>query len=578
MLNIENINALCLRGESSCLDYKREQYAFFKAVPEEKSELLKDVLAMANAERMEFAFVLIGVEEMPNKFGKIVGISSSDLIDDAILHQFINQKTNAFIPFRSYIVPSGIVGRECIQVIEIAVCRDQRPFFLKKDFGKLFANQVYMRDGTTTVVANPTQIREMGVSVQQRQLNHVMELPAEVRVERDWSAVLVENATTEDLDENAIAQARKGFAAVHADRVTTDDVQGWPVLTFLQKVRLAVDGKLTRAALLLLGKGESAAKISPYVAQITWNISGQRAYEHFGPPFILATTLIFRKIRNFNLSIVPKNSMLSEPIRKYTEKVILEPLHNCIAHQDYEMQQRIVVTEFDDRVEFANAGKFAEGFPLDYITGEKRPRHYRNRLLAEAMADLHMIDSMGFGIRDVYEEQRKRYLPLPDYELGPDSVLVRVFGSIVDEAYSRLLIANENISITDVFNLDLVQKHKEVSKQALAHLRVMRYVEGRGKQIRISSKIATITEKKAEYIQMRATEDANLKRMILDYLSQFGSATRKDIEKLLLGKMHEILTDGEKMAKIGNLLTSLRVHKKITNNGTRRNPNWVLLK
>jgi len=578
MLDINKINELCLRGESNCLDYKREQYAFIKAMPEEKSELIKDVLAMANADRSGAAYILIGVEEMSNKLGRVVGIQAHEIIDDALLHQFINQKTNAFVPFRSYVVPSGIAERDSIQVVEIEVCRERRPYFLKKDFGKLVANIVYMRDGTTTVVANPTQIREMGEVAQQGKARPVVELPTDVTVERDWSAAIVENATGDDLDEDAVSQARKGFAEAHADRLDQDEVMRWPLSTFLEKVRLSVDGKLTRAALLLLGKRESAVKLAPFVAQITWNVGGQRAYEHFGPPFILTTTMVYRKIRNFNQSILPRDSLLPVSVRKYTEKVILEPLHNCIAHQNYEMQQRIVVTEFDDRVEFVNAGSFVEGVPHDYITGEKRPRRYRNRLLAEAMADVHMIDSMGFGIRDVYAEQRKRFLPLPDYELGSDSVLVRVFGQVVDEAYSRLLIAKADVPITDVFNLDLVQKHRKISQPALAHLRAMRYVEGRGKQIRISLKIATITEQKAEYIQMRATEDANLKRMVLDYLSHFGSASRKDIEKLLLGKMHEALTDDEKMAKVGNLLTSLRVHKKIQNVGSRKKPHWVLFK
>lgn len=578
MLNIDNINELCLRGESNSLDYKREQYVFFKAKPEEKGELLKDMLAMANADRAEFAFILIGIEELPNKLGKIVGIPADDVIDDAILHQFVNQKTNAFIPFRSYAVPSGIVGRECIQVVEIDNCRDHRPFFLKSDFGKLNANLVYMRDGTTTVVANPTQIREMGESAQQGKARPVVELPADVKVERDWSAAFVENASIEDLDENAVAQARKGFAEAHADRMTQNQISGWPVMTFLEKVRLAVDGKLTRAALLLLGKREASAKLSPYVAQITWNLGGQRAYEHFSIPFILTTTAIYRKIRNFNLSIVPQGSMLPVVVPKYVEKVILEPLHNCIAHQDYNMQERIVLTEYDDYVEMENAGSFFEGAPSDYIDGRKRPRFYRNRLLAEAMSDLHMIDAMGYGIHDIYEAQRTRYLPMPDYVTEGERVVARVYGTVVDDAYSRLLIAKTDLPLADVMNLDRVQKHLPISKPAAAHLRRMHFIEGNGKLVRVTSAIAEMTDKKIEYIQFKATEDAHLKRMVLDYIGQFGQATRRDIEKLLIGKMHESLTDDEKMNKVGNLLTSLRIHGQIVNIGSRKKPVWVMSK
>lgn len=270
--------------------------------------------------------------------------------------------------------------------------------------------------------------------------------------------------------------------------------------------------------------------------------------------------------------------MIPKSVEKYTEKVVLEPLHNCIAHQDYMMQQRVVVTEYVDRLEFENAGGFFEGHPDDYVSGEKRPRRYRNRLLAEAMADLHMIDSMGFGIRDIYAAQRERYLPMPDYEVRSDSVRVRVFGRVMDEAYSRLLIANEDIQIADIVNLDRIQKGLPISPAALAHLRAMRYVEGRGKQIRISSKIAVLTEQKAEYIQMRAAEDSNLKRMILDYITQYKSASRKEIDKLLRNKMHPALTEKEKTAKISNLLTSLRKANTIMPQGVSRGAHWVLFK
>ena len=406
----------------------------------------------------------------------------------------------------------------------------------------------------------------------------VVELPEDVRIERDWSAVVVENAEYSDLDDAAVAQARKGFVEAHMGRITLDEVERWPLEVFLGKVKLAVDGKLTRAALVLLGKSEASVKLSPYVVRITWNLAdGNSAYEHFGPPFLLNTSEIYRKIRNFQIKILPKNSLLPISVPKYVEKVILEPLHNCIAHQDYSKQERILVTESVDSVLMENAGTFYDGMPTDYIDGVKRPRRYRNRLLAEAMADLHMIDAMGYGIHDVYQSQKSRYLPMPDYDIGGEHVSVRVYGNVVDEAYSRLLIANADISIEDVVNLDRVQKHFPISPEAATHLRKLHYVEGRGKQMRISSHIAELTDKRAEYIQMRATDDAHLKGMIIDYLTRYHSATRADINKLLLPKMHEALNEIERLRKVGNLLSSLRAQGQIVNRGSRSMPIWEMV-
>ena len=579
MLNIDEIQMLCLQGESSRVDFKFEQYKFFKATAEEKDELIKDVCAMANTANQEPSYILIGIEELPNKEGKIVGIAQSDVIDDALLHQFINYKTNKAIPFSSYVVASGIPDRDCLQIIEIAPCGALRPFYLKKNFGRLLANAVYMRDGTSTNVANPEQISAMGEEAALGRARPVIALPEGVTVETDWSACIVEGADFSDLDEDAICQARKGFAEAHTGRVTINEVEGWPLGVLLEKTKLAVDGKLTRAALLLLGKREASVKLSPYVAQITWNLAGERtAYEHFGPPFLLTTTELYRKIRNFQIKILPKNSLLPVSVPKYVEKVVLEPLHNCIAHQDYNRQERIIVTERDDGIVFENAGTFYDGMPNDYVAGIKRPKRYRNRLLAEVMAELHMIDAMGYGIRDVYLSQRERYLPMPDYMISSDHVVVKVYGNVVDESYSRLLIANSDISIGDVVNLDRVQKHLPITPDAISHLRKMGYVESRGKSLRVSSKIAALTDMRAEYIQMRATEDANLKRMILDYLGEYESASRADINKLLFNKIHEALNEEERLVKIGNLLTALRLNGDIVNNGSRKRPEWRLIK
>lgn len=87
---------------------------------------------------------------------------------------------------------------------------------------------------------------------------------------------------------------------------------------------------------------------------------------------------------------------------------MLEALHNCIAHQDYTRHGRVVVTEQPDRLVFENEGSFFEGQPGDYLEGNKIPLRYRNSFLAQAMAELNMIDTMGYGIHDMHARQARR--------------------------------------------------------------------------------------------------------------------------------------------------------------------------
>ena len=150
---------LCLEGESSHLDYKREQYPFIKAADSEKEELLKDILAMANAFRSQVAYILIGVEQQPDGTGIINGITKSVFIDDAKLQQFVYGKTNRPIEFHSYSVP--LDDNTIIQVIEIPI-QKERPYYLRKQFGSIDTKTVLLRVGSSTRPATPDEIAKMG--------------------------------------------------------------------------------------------------------------------------------------------------------------------------------------------------------------------------------------------------------------------------------------------------------------------------------------------------------------------------------------------------------------------------------
>ena len=117
------------------------------------------------------------------------------------------------------------------------------------------------------------------------------------------------------------------------------------------------------------------------------------------------------------MRILPENELVAVALAKYDQQIVLEALHNCIAHQDYLRGGRILVTEFVDRLTLENEGSFYDGQPDDYIPGHKTPRKYRNPFLTQAMAELGMIDTMGCGIHEMYTGQARRYFPLPDYDL-----------------------------------------------------------------------------------------------------------------------------------------------------------------
>jgi hypothetical protein len=150
------IAALLFEAEGAELDFKRDQYLFAGADDKAKSELLKDILAFANAWRRSDAYILIGIKEVKEGESKVVGIT--DHIDDANLQQFVSSKTNRPVEF-SY-TPMNFRGSQ-IGVIQIPV--QDRPTFLMKDFGALRKNTVYLRRGSSTDEARPDEIARMGM-------------------------------------------------------------------------------------------------------------------------------------------------------------------------------------------------------------------------------------------------------------------------------------------------------------------------------------------------------------------------------------------------------------------------------
>lgn len=395
----------------------------------------------------------------------------------------------------------------------------------------------------------------------------------------DWSVQLVPNATLDHLDPEAVNKARESFAKKYANRFEPGEVMGWPLATFLDRAKLTLDGKVTRAALLLLGKEEAAPLLSPHPAQLTWKLEGpERAYQHFGPPFLLATTRLYQQIRNVQVRILPEDQLLGVELAKYDQRIVLEALHNCIAHQDYARNGRVLVTEEPDRLILENAGGFFEGRPEDYVTGHKTPMHYRNPFLVNAMVELNMIDTMGYGIHEMHLGQAKRYLPMPDYDVtDPSRVRLTIYGSIVDPAYTRMLIKQTELSLQEILALDRVQKQLPLDKEMTSRLRRAKLIEGRQPNLRVSAEIATATATKAQYIHTRGQDDAFYAKLVTDYLAKFGSASRQEIDTLLWDKLSDALDEPKKKTKVGNILTKLRRAGQIRNAGSRGAPEWRLV-
>ena len=178
----------------------------------------------------------------------------------------------------------------------------------------------------------------------------------------------------------------------------------------------------------------------------------------------------------------------------------------------------------------------------------------------------------------MFSTQKERFFPLPDYDLTQNmKVVVKIQGRVLNEHYTKLLIKHRDLDLSTVMLLDKVQKSIILTKWEHKYLKAKRLVEGRYPNLFVASDIASTAEERAKYIRYRAFDDKHYKEWVLDLIKKFGSASRTDIDNLLIEKLPDVLTVEQKRNKIRNLLYAMAKKDKIIKNaGSNRKPKWSL--
>ena len=183
---------------------------------------------------------------------------------------------------------------------------------------------------------------------------------------QDWSRQLCIGATIQDLDNNALEMARKKFKQKNEGKPIADEIDKISDIDFLNKAKVTINGEVTRACILLLGKSDSDRFLDGYTPTISWILQNSNGvvkdYAHFYIPFIQAVEDAFAKIRNLRYRYIPlQTSLFPNEVDQYDPYIIREILHNCIVHQDYNLRGRINIIESDDKLIFVNEGNFIPG-------------------------------------------------------------------------------------------------------------------------------------------------------------------------------------------------------------------------
>ena len=400
----------------------------------------------------------------------------------------------------------------------------------------------------------------------------------------DWSKEIVENATLEDLDKEAVKKARELFSKRQSDRKKAQEIlRKLSDIEVLNKAGITIKGKITRTALLLLGKSESSYFFDGFIPRITWTLYNAdytvKTYEHFDMPLLLAVDQVYSRIRNVKYRyIAGQQTLFPDEVDQYEPELIKEIINNCIAHQDYRLRGKINVEEFEDKLIFINEGGFIPETIEQALEPGYKPPYYRNVFLCNAMVNLYMIDTNSMGIPMMYQIQRDKCFPLPTYDLNTiNRVKVIVYGKILDKNYTQLLHSNGELDIQTVFLLDKVQKGQTISKESFKKLKRQGLVEGRYPNLFVSFKVANSVGQKANYIRNKGLDDDICKQLIIKALEAMGEASKQDLMEILEKALPDVLSEDQKSKKVSNLLQAMKKEGMIAARGTNRYAKWYVI-
>ncbi len=285
---------------------------------------------------------------------------------------------------------------------------------------------------------------------------------------------------------------------------------------------------------------------------------------------------VFAKIRNIKYRYMQSGTLFPQEVDMYDPFSIREALNNCIAHQDYTLQGRINVIEREDSLQFTNLGDFLPGNIQDVLLQDIAPERYRNTLLVEAMRNLNLVDTIGSGIRKMFQAQRERLFPLPEYDFANNRVSLTLIGKVLDVTYAEMLAANSDLSLREILALDKVQKHKPLDDNEVKWLKTKKLIEGRKPNYYFSKAVAQKIGQKAEYTRNAPFEKQYFFNLIEKMLAEHKSASRQDIDKLLWNKLPDWITATQRKNKITNIIREMRVSNMVCNTGSDKVPCWVL--
>ncbi len=398
--------------------------------------------------------------------------------------------------------------------------------------------------------------------------------------EPDFSEKICDGLLTSDLDNNAIAKMKEAYSEKQNNSIflTQSTIQT------LSDLHLMKVGKLTYAALILLGKESIIRKFLPQSAIFLEyrNDKGQITFDDrkfFYDPYFIAIDKVWGYI-NLRNGIVPvQQGPYIFDIPFFNQEVIREAINNAVAHRDYRRSSEVLIKLYPQAMDIINPGGFPIGVSLkNLLTVSSTPR---NRLLTDVLSKTGIVERSGQGIDKIFYQSITEAKGIPDYTYSDDfQVELRLSAIVKDKAFALFIKQlqkdrkdGEKLSVKEILTLESIREGKsksELDEGVVNKLLSENLIEKRGKtsgqQLRLSKVYYSFTNKEADYTKDITIEDDYVLMKINQHLVIW--------KKAKMGKFVELFKDQLTRDQVKNFIYKLSSSKvkylEYTGNGPGR--------
>ena len=293
-----------------------------------------------------------------------------------------------------------------------------------------------------------------------------------------WDDTTIEEVSVSDLDKTSFEIFRRN--ALSSGRMSETDLR-IDDTELLEKLELIKEGKLTRAAILLFHHNPEKW-VSGAFTKIGFFEGAEVRYmdEVYGSLFEQAEKvidLIFTKYMKAWITYKKETRVETYP---FPRDAVREAYYNCLVHKSYFSWNPIQIRVYEEQFIIANSCIMPYGWTSETLMNSHVSRPI-NPQIAKAFYRAGFIESWGRGIKKICDACVAHGIPLPEYSVHPEDILMTLTGLEVpvninggkEKDQSPLSVTPEvtdEVTIGEISVLELLRKDGCLTMPKLADM------------------------------------------------------------------------------------------------------------